>query len=150
MPERGNEVPNLHERTPPVPARGEFFPLLNFNQTSKCPFLAKKEIFKMSDTEAQKTPDSRELARLLFVAAARFAGSALEDYQREHPKEYESLAAGQPVFTVRIDGMLSAAPRVSIVTLLQRVEVEGQLCARECEVAHVQLARLGGHGSTAH
>src|SRR5689334_12474818 len=94
--------------------------------------------------------DANDLARRLMVAAAQFAGGALERYGAEYPEQLEQLARSGAKFAVRVDDLLAASSRAAVVAVLVRDDEDGVLLSREVEVVHVEVSKLGEPGGTSH
>jgi hypothetical protein len=90
-----------------------------------------------TDDETQETPDPKELARRLMIAAAQFAAASMEAYNAAHPEQAALLAGIGGSFGVRVSDILSPNPRVGLVSALPGGE--------EVEVAHVVLSAPGAH-----
>ena len=76
--------------------------------------------------------DPKELARLVLVAAAHFAGAAMEAYSKAHPEQVELMVHAGGSFGVRVSDILTTEPRVVL---------ENVVGDKAVEIAHVQLHR---------
>jgi len=88
--------------------------------------------------EANTTPEDAgkvmECARHAMVAAAHFAGAAMETYSKAYPDQAALLAISGGSFAVRVSDILSKSPRVALVNVL---------AGEEIEIAHVPLNAPG-------